>query len=168
MWKPTVWPAFSLYGQDQAIPAVMSSLRPDSHFGLCSIASTPYQKPRPMDYFNHEDEDEVLMGPEAFADRFGISRAFVHLVLANGCPHANEGTCRKSFFEWLDENTDYVRCLGGLLPLAPIPEDNATSTRRQKRKRAFLTTLEFTESRACLATTRNAAREVSRELLENW
>jgi hypothetical protein len=122
-----------------------------------------------MHEFNFDLEDDHLtLCPEDFAERFGVSCAFVRLALQNGCPNQGGMVSRAGFFEWMEGHYERIRSEAGLSPFPPLADTEATWQRSEKRKRAFLTALDFTESRACLSSTRKAAQEVSRHLKENW
>jgi hypothetical protein len=68
----------------------------------------------------------------------------------------------------MEDHHERIRAAAGLSSFPPLGDTEATWRKSEKRKRAFLTALEFTESRACLTATRKAAQEVSRHLKENW
>ena len=108
------------------------------------------------------------MQPEGFADHFGMSRAFVHLALTNGCPSSEGAISEASFFGWMEENYEKIRFLAGLRPFPAISKEDRVSRVSEKRKRALLTTVEFTATRACGRETRDGARAAYREILKNW
>jgi hypothetical protein len=100
------------------------------------------------------------MSPDELGDKLGISRAFIRLVLQSGCPTVGGQISEFTFFEWLADHYELVRATAGLSPLPPISEADALWRVSERRKRGFLTVLEFMESRACLRCTRDGARQV--------
>jgi hypothetical protein len=122
-----------------------------------------------MNEFNFDlEDDHISLSAEDFAKRFGVSCAFVRLAIQNGCPTHCGLVSRAGLFEWMEDHHERIRAAAGFSSYPPLTETEATWRRSEKRKRAFLTALEFTETRACLPSTRRAAQEVSRILEENW
>jgi hypothetical protein len=120
-----------------------------------------------MQYPDSPGEDQIEWTPERFAVRFRISSAFLNLVLKNGCPTSDGKITEESFFRWLEEHYEELRAAAGLPPLPPLSDNDPLWLRSEKRKRAFLTILEFTESRSFSPATRRELHEASRKLMEN-
>ena len=91
------------------------------------------------------DGDRVPLTPEELGENYGISRAFVYLVLRSGCPTEQGMISQHCFLEWLADHHEIARAQAGLAPLPPICETDPEWRVSERRKRAFLTLLQFME-----------------------
>jgi hypothetical protein len=100
-----------------------------------------------------------LLTVEALSEQLRVSRAFVRVCLACGCPTRRGRLSAAELLEWLFQNFAAVRAASGLRALPELDGVEAAACHRIRLGDAVITLLEFGESRA---TDADAKRELHR------
>jgi hypothetical protein len=96
----------------------------------------------------YRDEDHHLLDLDQLSKQARVSRAFLRLCLATGCPSESGRLSQAMLLDWLFENYEAVRAAAGLAPLHPPEGLTGLALRKLKLGNAVLTLLEFSASRA--------------------
>jgi hypothetical protein len=104
-----------------------------------------------------------LLTVEALSEQLRVSRAFVRVCLACGCPTRRGRLSAAELLEWLFQNFATVRAASGLCALPELDGVDAAAYHRLRLGHAVITLLEFGETRA---TEPDAKRELHRVRLE--
>ena len=107
--------------------------------------------------------DLELLTIEALSEQLRVSRAFVRVCIACGCPTRRGRLSAAELLEWLFQNFAAVRAASGLRALPELDGVEAAVCHRLRLGDAVITLLEFGESRA---TEADAKRELRRVRLE--
>jgi hypothetical protein len=110
-------------------------------------------------------EDLQLRSVEDVALQLRVSRAFVRLCIACGCPTRGARLSAAELLHWLFENYQVLRAHCGLLPMVEIDGVDAEAGRRLRMGNAVLTLLEFGASRVTNVVEKIQLLEV-RDLVE--
>jgi len=107
-------------------------------------------------------EDFIPLPVEQLCHHARVSRAFVKVCLASGCPLEDGRLSHAQLIEWLRKNYGHVREMVGLAPLAPIDGVDADALNALGLANSLVTLLEFSISRSSDAAQRRELRRVLR------
>jgi hypothetical protein len=95
---------------------------------------------------------------EELSTQLRVSRAFVRLCLAAGCPSRQGRLSAAELLQWLFAHYDAVRALAGMAELGEVENLERTLELRLRMANAVITLLEFGESRASDSWAKRALR----------
>lgn len=109
-------------------------------------------------------KDRQLFNVEGVSRELSVSRAFVRLCLASGCPAPLGLLSPAGLLEWLFDNYDRVRMAAGFKAFAPLDGIGAVAAERLRMANALFTVFEFSASRATSPEEKRELRAVHRRL----
>ncbi|RYD70159.1 MAG: hypothetical protein EOP84_27175 [Verrucomicrobiaceae bacterium] len=119
----------------------------------------------PDTLLHYRDEDRELFSVEDLSTYAQVSRAFVRLCVALGCPTSEGQLSQSMLLEWLFKHYEQVRETTGMKPMLPIDGVAGQAQVKLMMGNAVITLLEFSESRSSDRIERRQIRQV-RKLVE--
>lgn len=92
--------------------------------------------------------DQLALPIPELAAQLHVSRSFVRLCIAVGCPHEKEAISSAGLLLWLFSRYEEVRAVAGLTPLALVEDLPNEVTARLRMANALTTLLEYARTRA--------------------
>ena len=106
--------------------------------------------------------DLELRSVEAVSAQLRVSRAFVRLCVAGGCPTQGGKLSSAELLTWLFEHSNLARQICGFVALGEVEGLEPEAAKRLKMGNALLTILEFGETRATRPEEKAALHKVRR------
>ena len=122
-------------------------------------------KNHPDSLLRYRDEDRVLYEVEELSRRAQVSRSFIRLCIAVGCPTSEGKLSQSMLLEWLFNHYEQVREAAGLKPMASIEGVSGDALLKLMMGNAMITLLEYCEVRSSVRTEKRKLRHV-RKLVE--
>ncbi len=93
-------------------------------------------------------DDLRALDTNELAIRLAVSRAFIQLCLAAGCPTTKEKLSVADLLRWLFDHYEKVRAVAGLRALVPLGDLEPSTLSRVRTVNGLATALEYARSRA--------------------
>lgn len=120
----------------------------------------------PNSLIRYRDEDRELFSIEELSKRSQVSRGFVRLCIALGCPTSDEKLSQSMLLDWLFQNYERVREEAGMKPLVSIEGVTGEARLKLMMGNAMITLLEYSESRSSNRVEKRQIRRV-RQMVEH-